>query len=95
MSGSATSLHACCARYRETSAPLRPVTSLVAALMSALALYVVYARRPDPTRRGQRRSCPRGKLIGLVEQPIRRAPESEVYGMALLRVIERGNKPLP
>ena len=52
MSGSATSLHAWCARYRETSAPLRPVTSLVAALMSALAPYVVDARRPDPTRRG-------------------------------------------
>src|SRR5207248_2366640 len=31
---------------------------------------------------------PRGKFIGFVEQPLGHAPEREVYGLALLRIIE-------
>src|SRR5882762_5051728 len=43
----------------------------------------------DPTRCRQRYSCPRDELIGFVEQPLRRAPKGEVYGAALLLVVER------
>jgi len=42
----------------------------------------------DPTRRCQRCLRPRDKLIGVIEQPLRRAPKGEVYGAALLRVVE-------
>ena len=36
----------------------------------------------------QRYSCPRDKLIGFVEQPLRGAPKGEIYGAALLLVAE-------
>src|SRR5438876_11746653 len=39
-------------------------------------------------RRRKRRSRPAEKLIGLVEQPVRRAPKREIDGGALLLVIE-------
>src|SRR6266404_601715 len=42
----------------------------------------------DPTRRRQRYSRPRDKLIGFVEQPLRRAPKGEVYRAALLLIVE-------
>src|SRR5207302_5700589 len=42
----------------------------------------------DPARRRQRGSPPRDKLIGFVEQPLRRAPKGEIYGAALLLVVE-------
>src|SRR5258708_39809098 len=47
-----------------------------------------FSLRRDPTRRRQRYSRPRDKLIGFVEQPLRRAPKGEVYGGALLLVVE-------
>src|SRR5262245_5337679 len=39
-------------------------------------------------RRRQRSSPPGDELIGLVEQPLRRAPKGEVYRAALLRIVE-------
>src|ERR1700722_16961146 len=39
-------------------------------------------------RRRQRCACPGDKLIGFVEQVLRHAPKGEVYGAALLLVIE-------
>src|SRR4029453_15620508 len=50
-------------------------------------------RRPsslgrDPARRRQREASPGDKLIGFVEQPLRRPPEGEVDGAAALRVVE-------
>src|ERR1700746_2341173 len=50
-----------------------------------------FSLRSDPTRRRQRRSRPREKLIGFVEQPLRRAPKRQVYGAALLLVAEGRN----
>src|SRR5882762_10195440 len=47
-----------------------------------------FSLRRDPTRRRQRYSRPRDKLIGFVEQPLRRVPKGEVYGAALLLVAE-------
>src|SRR6267143_3024923 len=44
--------------------------------------------RRNPARRRQRCLRPGDKLIGIVEQPLRRAPKGEVYGAALLRVVE-------
>src|ERR1700733_5183116 len=48
--------------------------------------------RGHPTRRCECRSCPRDKLIRLVEQPVRHAPKSEVDSNALLLVVERRNR---
>src|SRR5262249_61608500 len=47
--------------------------------------------RRDPTRRRQRCSRPCEQFIGFVEQSLRRAPKGEVYGAALLLVIEGRN----
>ena len=41
-----------------------------------------------PTRRLQRYSRPLDKLIRFVEQPLRRAPEREIYDLTLLLVVE-------
>jgi hypothetical protein len=60
--------------------------TLVEAFIFALALSVLSSLRP--TRRRQRCSRPRDKLIGFVEQPLRCAPKGEVYGAALLFVAE-------
>src|SRR5262249_44083692 len=43
----------------------------------------------DPARRRQRYPCPRDKLVGLVEQPLGRAPEREVDRSSLCRIMER------
>src|SRR5438105_5814993 len=48
----------------------------------------LFSLRRDPTRRRQRCSRPGDKLIGFVEQPLRRAPKGEIYGAALLLVVE-------
>src|SRR6476646_2136447 len=48
-----------------------------------------FSLRRDPTRRRQCYSCPRDKFVGFVEQSLRRAPEREVYGAALLLVVQR------
>src|SRR6516164_1263831 len=47
-----------------------------------------YSLHRDPTRGRQRYSRPRDKLIRIVEQPLRHAPEGEVNGRALLFVAE-------
>src|SRR4029077_2978384 len=48
-----------------------------------------FSLRRDPTRRRQRCSRPRDKLIGFVQQPLWRTPQGEIYGTALLLVVER------
>src|ERR1700726_4877011 len=62
----------------------RPAAMWVAALNFALAMSVL--SWPRPTRCRQCSSRPRDKLIGFVEQPLRRAPKGEVDGAALLLV---------
>src|SRR6516225_4859574 len=47
--------------------------------------------RRDPARRRQRHSGPRDKLIGFVEQPLRRAPKGEIDHAALFLVVEGRN----
>src|SRR5262245_37232707 len=47
-----------------------------------------FSLRSDPMRRRQRGSRPAEKLIGLVEQPLRRTPKGQIYGGALLLVVE-------
>src|SRR6516162_3166071 len=50
-----------------------------------------FSLRRDPARRPERRSRPRDKLIGFVEQPLRRAPKGEIYHAALFLVVEGRN----
>ena len=65
---------------------LRPIHRVDAALISPWRF--PFSLRRDPMRRRQRRACPGDKLIGFVEQSLRHTPEGEVYGAALLLVIE-------
>jgi hypothetical protein len=50
-----------------------------------------FSLRRDPARRHQRCSRPRNKLIGLVEQPLRRAPKGEIDRAALFLVVQGRN----
>src|SRR5450755_2124782 len=70
---------------------LRPATLWVAALFSLRRR--LFSLRRDPTRRRQRYARPRHKFFGFVEQPLRRAPEGEVYAAALL-LVAQGRKGL-
>jgi hypothetical protein len=58
-----------------------------------IALALSVASWCNPTRRRQRRLRPRDKLIGFVEQALRRAPKGEIYAAAVLLVAE-GRKAL-
>ena len=72
-----------------------PATVLLAQAAPGDALYMTPSTRPVPgdctnltTTLDKRGSPPRDKLIGFVEQPLRRAPEGEIYRAALLLVVE-------
>src|ERR1700747_2488961 len=50
-----------------------------------------FSLRRDPARRCQRCSRPRNKLIGHVQQPLRRAPKGEIDRAALFLVVQGRN----
>jgi len=76
------------------SARADPSRPRLIAPRSASRLRCSPRRRPfslgrDALRRRQRGARPGDKLIGFVEQTLRRAPKGEVDGIALFLVVER------
>src|SRR5438067_8908580 len=65
---------------RAGTSPLRQAASLAGS--------AAHSFRRDPARRRQSYSSPCDKLIGFVEQPLRRAPKRELDSLALLAVIQ-------
>jgi len=76
-------------RYHTMGRPGFSASVLVWSAASILALIPFAAGPPQPLRCRQRRACPDDEFVGLVEQPLRHAPESEIDGAALLGVVER------
>ncbi len=72
-----------------TSVSLRSGCSRALALLWRFGLLWRRPLRRNPVCRRQRGARPHDEFVGLVEQPLRHAPECEINGLALLRVIER------